>query len=67
MTRIAGTSTERPNEDTGKRYEILPKRLGGRFCMSVKDLPRTARIYRAILRDTKIKLGSLVAPTGKRT
>jgi hypothetical protein len=29
MTRIAGTSTERPNEDTGRRYERLPKRHGG--------------------------------------
>ena len=26
---IAGNSTERPNEDIGKRYERLPKRLGG--------------------------------------
>ena len=33
----------------------------------MKDLPRLARIHRAISRDPKIKLGSLVAPTRQHT
>jgi len=37
------------------------------FCSSVKDLPRSARINRALFRDPKIRLGSLVAPTRQRT
>jgi len=32
----------------------------------VKDLPRSATIHRALSRDPKIKLGSLVAPTRER-
>jgi hypothetical protein len=31
MIRIAGNSIERPKENTGKRYEKLPKRLGRLF------------------------------------
>jgi hypothetical protein len=34
------------------------------FCSSIEDLPRSAR---ALSRDPKIKLGSLVAPSGSRT
>ena len=37
------------------------------FCSSIDDLPRSSRLYRALSRDSKIKLGSLVAPTGRRT
>ena len=37
------------------------------FCSYVNDLPRSARIHRALTRDPKIRLGSLVAPSGKRT
>jgi len=37
------------------------------FCSSVKDLPTSSRIQRALSRDPKIRLGSLVAPTGERT
>ena len=37
------------------------------FCSSIDDLPRSARLHRALSRDPKIKLGSLVAPTGRRT
>ena len=33
----------------------------------MKDLPRSARIHRAVPRDPKIKLVSLVAPIGERT
>jgi hypothetical protein len=37
------------------------------FCSSTDDLPRSAKLYRALSRDPKIKLGSLVTPTGRRT
>jgi len=37
------------------------------FVSSVNDLPRSARTHRALSRDTKIKLGSLVAPSGRHT
>jgi hypothetical protein len=33
----------------------------------MKDLPRSARLHRALARGPKIKLGSLVAPTGEHT
>jgi hypothetical protein len=36
------------------------------FCSSINDLPRSARLHRALSRDPKIKLGSLVAPSGRR-
>jgi hypothetical protein len=34
------------------------------FVSSVNDLPRAARTHRGLSRDSKIKLGSLVAPSG---
>ena len=34
------------------------------FCSSINDLPKTARLHRALSRDPKIRLGSLVAPSG---
>jgi hypothetical protein len=37
------------------------------FASSVNDLPRAARINRALSGDSKIKQGSLVAPSGLRT
>jgi len=37
------------------------------FCSSINDLPRSARLYRALSRDPKTRLGSLVAPTGECT
>ena len=37
------------------------------FISSVNDLPRAARIHKALSRDSKIRLSSLVAPTGLRT
>jgi hypothetical protein len=36
------------------------------FCSSIDDLPRSARLHRALSRDPKIKVGSLVAPSGRR-
>jgi len=35
------------------------------FCSSVNDIPRLARLHRALSRDPKTRLGSLVAPTGQ--
>jgi hypothetical protein len=40
------------------------KATGSTFCSSVNDLPRSARLHRAPSRDPKIRLGSLVAPSG---
>jgi hypothetical protein len=37
------------------------------FCSSIDDLRRSARLHRDLSRNPKIKLGSLVAPTGRRT
>jgi hypothetical protein len=37
------------------------------FCSSIDDLPRSAKLHRALSRDHKIKLGSLVAPTRRPT
>jgi len=37
------------------------------YCGSINDLPGSARLHRALSRDPKTKLGSLVAPTGERT
>ena len=37
------------------------------FCSSVNDLPRLARLHRALSKDPKVRLGSLVAPTGECT
>ena len=36
------------------------------FCSSINDLPRSAKLHRDLTRDPKIRLGSLVAPTGQR-
>jgi len=36
------------------------------LCSSINVLPRTARLHRALSRDPKISLGSLVAPSGER-
>jgi hypothetical protein len=35
------------------------------FCSCIDDLPRSAKLHRALSRDPKIKMGSLVAPTGR--
>jgi hypothetical protein len=37
------------------------------FCNSISDLPMSARLHRALSRDPKAKLSSLVAPSGLRT
>jgi hypothetical protein len=35
------------------------------FCSSIDDLPKSARLHTALSKDTKIKLGSLVVPSGR--
>ena len=37
------------------------------FCSSINNLPRSAKLHRALTRDPKTRLGSLVAPTGEPT
>jgi hypothetical protein len=37
------------------------------FCNFINDLPMSARLHRALSRDLKAKLSSLVAPSGLRT
>ena len=37
------------------------------FCSSINDLPTSARLYRILSMDPKIKLESLVSPSGRRT
>jgi hypothetical protein len=34
------------------------------FCNSINDVPMSAKLHRALLRDPKAKLSSLVAPSG---
>ena len=51
------------------RKEVMKasKNVWRTFCSSINDLPRSARLHRALSRDPKIKLGSLVAPLGRHT
>jgi hypothetical protein len=37
------------------------------FCSSIEDLPKSAKLHRALSKDPTIKLSSLVAPSGDRT
>jgi hypothetical protein len=37
------------------------------FCTSINELPRAARLHRALSKDPKVRLGSLVAPSGQGT
>jgi Ni,Fe-hydrogenase I large subunit len=37
------------------------------FCSSINKLPRAARLHRALSKDPKVRLGSLVAPSGERS
>jgi hypothetical protein len=37
------------------------------FCISINELSRAARLHRALSKDPKVRLGSLVAPTGECT
>jgi hypothetical protein len=37
------------------------------FCSSINELPRAARLHRALSKDPKVRLGILVTSTGERT
>jgi hypothetical protein len=37
------------------------------FCSSINELPKAAGLHRALSKDPKVRLGFLVAPSGKRT
>jgi hypothetical protein len=37
------------------------------FCTSINELPRAARLHRALSKDPKVRLGFLVTPTGQST
>ena len=37
------------------------------FCGCINDLPRSARLHKVLSRHPKVKLGSLVAPSGRHT
>ena len=50
-----------------KEVRKVSKETWRTFCSSVNDLPRSARLHRALSRDPKIRLGSLVAPTAEHT
>jgi hypothetical protein len=39
----------------------------GAFCSSIDDLPKSSRLHRPFSTDPTIKLGSVVAPSGRRT
>jgi len=50
-----------------KEVQKASKETWRTFCSYVKDLLRSARLHRALSRDPKIRLESLVAPSGERT
>ena len=50
-----------------KEVQKASKETWKTFCSSVNDLPRSARLHRALSRDPKIRLGSLVSPFGECT
>jgi hypothetical protein len=37
------------------------------FCTCINEIPRAARLHRARSKDPKVRLGTLVTPTGGRT
>ena len=51
----------------GKEVRKASKQTWRTFCSSINDLPRSAKLHRALTRDPKTRLGTLVAPTGEPT
>ena len=49
-----------------KKVRKVSNNVWRTFCSSIKDLPRSARLHKALSRDHKIKLVSLVAPSDRR-
>jgi hypothetical protein len=58
---------ERLSGRIGRKYKRLPRRLARAFCTPVNELPRAARLHRALSKDPKVRLGSLVVPSGQHT
>ena len=50
-----------------KEVKKASKNAWKAFCSSTDDLPRSAKLHRALSRDPKIKVDCLVAPMGRRT
>jgi len=50
-----------------KEVQKASKETWRTFCSSINDLPRSAGLHKALSRDPKIRLGSLVAPFGECT
>jgi hypothetical protein len=50
-----------------KEVRKVSKNAWRTFCSPFNDLSRSARLHRALSTDPKIKLGSLVASSGRRT
>jgi hypothetical protein len=50
-----------------KEVRKVSKNAWRTFCSSINDLPQATRLQRALSRDPKIKLGSLVALSGRHT
>jgi len=48
-----------------KEVQKTSKNAWRTFCSSINDLPRPAKLHRALSRDPNIKLDSLVAPSGR--
>ena len=49
-----------------KEVQKASKNACRTFCSSINDLPRSGRLHSVLFRDSKVKLGSLVAPSGRR-
>jgi hypothetical protein len=51
----------------GKEVRKASKETWRAFCTSINELPRAARLPKALSKKPKVRLGSLVAPSGERT
>jgi len=50
-----------------KNVRKVSKNAWRTFCSFISDLPMSYRLHRTLSRNPHVKLGSLVAPTGRRT
>jgi hypothetical protein len=48
-----------------KKVQKASKETWRTFCTSINELPKAARVHRALSKDPKVRLGCLVAPLGK--
>jgi hypothetical protein len=51
----------------GKEVWKASKETWRAFCSSINELPKAARLHRALSKDPKVRLGSLVASSGQHT